>query len=291
MLRFVLFVATNLAILVVLGSVLTALVASGVVPPEVLEARGPVLVVAALFGVGGALVSLLLSKTIALWSTGAEILDFPTTRDEAWLLDTVGILAKRAGVGCPDVAVYDSPDPNAFATGWSRDRSLVAVSTGLLRSMTRAEVEAVLAHEIAHVANGDMVTLALIQGVLNTFVILASRVVGIVVDRSLLRSERDYGPGFWITSILAEVFLGLLATLIVMAFSRWREFRADAGAGRLVGARSMISALQRLRQVHAPAALPRDMHAFGIRGRNGLSRLLASHPPLEERIARLARVA
>jgi heat shock protein HtpX len=288
MLRIALFLITNLAVLVLLGTALTVLGAAGILPPELLEARGALLVVAAIFGFGGALVSLLLSKSIARWTTGAVVIDLPRTHEEAWLLDAVAALARRAGIGCPDVAIYDSPAPNAFATGWNRDESLVAVSTGLLQSMERAEIEAVLAHEVSHVANGDMVTLALLQGVLNTFVILASRVVGTLVDKAVFRTERGYGPGFWITSLIAEILLGLLATIVVMAFSRWREFRADGGAKRLVGARPMIAALRRLRQFEDDTDLPEAMRAFGIRGGNVVTRLFASHPPLEARIARLA---
>jgi heat shock protein HtpX len=286
MLRVVLFLVTNLAVLVLLGTALTALVALGLLPPEFLEARAGLMVLAAVFGFGGSFVSLLLSKRIAKWSTGARTLDHPSSQAEAWLLGTVAELATKAGIEPPEVAIYESAEPNAFATGWNRNASLVAVSTGLLARMNEREIAAVLGHEVAHVANGDMVTLALLQGVLNTFVILASRVVGSIVDKAVFRTERGHGPGFWITTIAAEIVLGLLATMVVMAFSRWREFRADAGSARLVGKAAMAQALLRLRGA-GENDLPDGLRAFGIRGGGALSRLFASHPPIEERIRRL----
>ena len=206
-----------------------------------------------------------------------------------WLVGTVQRLARESGIGEPEVAIYPSPDVNAFATGARRNHALVAVSAGLLQRMDREEAEAVLAHEVAHVANGDMITLAMVQGVVNTFVIFLSRVIGHIVDRTVFRTERGHGPGFIITALVAQVVLGILASVIVMWFSRRREFRADAGAARLRGPRPMIAALRRLQAIHEPAALPDSLRAFGIRGggRSGLARFFMSHPPIEERIAAL----
>jgi heat shock protein HtpX len=293
MTRLVLFVLTNLAVLVVLAVVLRLL---GV--DRILDEQGvgldyrALLVFSAVIGFGGALVSLAMSKWIAKQSMGAHVIDQPRNDTEAWLVGTVRQLAGQSGIGMPEVAVYQSDDMNAFATGARRNRALVAVSTGLLQRMRREEVEAVLAHEVSHVANGDMVTLALLQGVVNTFVIFLSRIVGHVVDRTIFRTERGHGPGFIITAIVAQILLGILATIIVMWFSRRREFRADHGAARLSGARPMIAALQRLGAARGPAALPDSLKAFGIRGpyRGGLARLFMSHPPLEERIAALQQL-
>jgi heat shock protein HtpX len=218
------------------------------------------------------------------------VIDVPSNMTERWLMETVKRQAERAGIGMPEVAIYDAPEINAFATGWNRDSALVAVSTGLLQNMSQDEAEAVLGHEVTHVANGDMVTLTLIQGVVNTFVIFLSRVVGVIVDRVLLKNERGHGPGFWITTIIAELVLGLLATIIVMWFSRWREFRADSGGSALAGRGKMIAALERLKLNHEqPAQLPDAVKAFGISGGvgAGLKRLFMSHPPLDERIAAL----
>lgn len=290
--RVFLFVATNLAVLLVLGIVMTLLT-------PWLEAQGiPVnhaatLLFALIFGMGGALISLLLSKRMALMSTRAQVISQPSNQTERWLVQTVARQAREAGIGIPDVAIYDAPEPNAFATGASRNKALVAVSTGLLRSMRPNEVEAVLGHEVAHVANGDMITLSLLQGVLNTFVLLLSRVLGQIVDRVVFRSDRAYGPGYFISVIVLQIVLGVLASMIVMAFSRWREFRADAGGARLAGRNNMIAALERLRQSNQPSQLPESVEAFGIRGRvgHGVRRLLMSHPPLEERIRALAEGA
>jgi heat shock protein HtpX len=231
-----------------------------------------------------------MSKWIAKRSTGAHVIESPRNSTESWLLSTVQRQAREAGIGCPEVAIYESPDLNAFATGASRNNALVAVSTGLLNSMDRGSVEAVLGHEVSHVANGDMVTLTLIQGVVNTFVIFLSRVVGFFVDRVLLKNERGYGPGFFIASIVAQIVLGILASTIVMWFSRRREFRADQGGAKLAGTSSMISALQTLQRAHEPHDLPESVEAFGISGRQkagGWKRLFMSHPPLGERIAAL----
>jgi heat shock protein HtpX len=238
---------------------------------------------------GGSFISLLLSKGSALRMTGAEVIAQPRNDAERWLVETVHRQAQQAGIGKPDVAIYDAPEINAFATGARRDSALVAVSTGLLRAMDRDEAEAVLGHEVSHVANGDMVTLTLIQGVVNTFVIFLSRVVGDVVDRVVFRNERGHGPAFWITSIIAELLLGILASIIVMYFSRTREFRADRGGASLAGREKMIRALERLKAAHEQPPLPDQLAAFGISGGvgAGLKRLFMSHPPLDERIAAL----
>lgn len=285
-----LFLLTNLAVLVVFGFVMNLL-------EPWLRAQGidvnnaAILLFALIFGMGGALVSLLLSKRIALMTTHARVIERPSSEAERWLVATVERQAREAGIGMPDVAIFDAAEPNAFATGASRNNALVAVSTGLLRSMRPEEVEAVLGHEISHVANGDMITMTLLQGVLNTFVLLLSRVLGQMIDRAVFRSERGYGPGYFITVIVLQIVLGILASMIVMAFSRWREFRADAGGARLAGRAKMIAALERLRASRQPGQLPEAVEAFGIRGRvgGGIKRLLMSHPPLEERIAALHR--
>ncbi len=287
--RVMLFIVTNLAIVLVLGIVLSIL---GV--GSVLDEAGVgldmynLLVFAAVFGFGGAFISLAMSKWTAKRLTGARVIKSPSNQTEAWLVTIVQRQAERAGISMPEVAIYDSPDVNAFATGMMRNSALVAVSTGLMRSMNQDEVEAVLAHEVSHVANGDMVTLALVQGVVNTFVIVLSRVVGHFVDRVIFKNERGHGPGFFITSIIAQIVFGILASTIVMWFSRQREFRADAGGAALAGRDKMIAALERLRK--APAEpLPDQMASFGIYGSvgHGLRRLFMSHPPLEERIAAL----
>lgn len=283
--RIGLFLLTNLAVLIILGIVMT-LLEPWLVSRGIDVNQAAIVLFAVIFGMGGALVSLLLSKRIALMSTKARIITRPKDEAEGWLLDTVRRQAREAGIGMPDVAVYESPEPNAFATGASRNKALVAVSTGLLRSMRPNEVEAVLGHEVSHVANGDMVTLTLLQGVLNTFVLLLSRILGQIIDKAVFRSERGYGIGYFMTVIVLQIVLGILASIIVMAFSRWREFRADAGGARLAGRNNMIAALERLRRSQAPGQLPEAVEAFGIRGRTGLGlkRLFMSHPPLEERI-------
>lgn len=287
--RIVLFLMTNLAIIVVLGIVLRLL---GV--ERILDAQGvgldygSLLIFAAVFGMGGSFISLAASKWIAKMSTGAHIIERPSNTTEQWLLSTVRQQAQQAGIGVPEVAIYDAPEPNAFATGMSRNNALVAVSTGLLRHMDKTEVEAVLGHEVSHVANGDMVTLALIQGVLNTFVIFLARVAGHVVDRVVFRNEEGHGPAFWITTIVMEIVFAILASIIVMWFSRQREFRADAGGAHLAGTHKMIRALERLHVASGKSHLPDQLKAFGISGgRSGITRLFMSHPPLEERIAAL----
>ncbi len=288
--RIMLFLATNLAIIVVLSITLRIL---GV--ERILDEQGTglninaLLVFAAVFGMGGSFLSLAISKWTAKRFTGAKVIEQPRNEEERWLVETVQRQARAAGIDMPEVAIYDAPDVNAFATGMRRNSALVAVSTGLLRSMSRDEAEAVLGHEVSHVANGDMVTLALIQGVVNTFVIFLSRVIGHLVDRVVFKNERGHGPAFWVTTIVAELVLGILASTIVMWFSRQREFRADAGGAKLAGRQKMISALERLAQAHNPQPLPDQMAAFGISGgiAHGLKRLFMTHPPLEERIAAL----
>ena len=288
--RIFLYLLTNIAVLIVLSISLRLL---GV--ERLLDETGTglninaLLVFAAVLGFGGSLISLALSKWMALRFTGARVIEQPRSDTEQWLVATVRRQAGQAGIGMPQVAVYEAPDVNAFATGMNRNNALVAVSTGLLSAMDRDEAEAVLGHEISHVANGDMVTLALIQGVVNTFVILISRVAGHLVDKVVFKTERGYGPAYFVTSIVAELVLAILASMIVMWFSRQREFRADAGGARLAGTGKMIAALQRLKAAHAPPQLPNQLAAFGISGRmgGGLARLFMSHPPLDERIARL----
>ena len=289
--RIGLFLATNLAVLVVMGVVMN-LLEPWLIAQGIDLNHAAIFIFAVIFGMGGAIISLLLSKRMALSGTRARVITQPSNPTERWLLETVTRQAREAGIGVPDVAIYDAPDPNAFATGASRNNALVAVSTGLLRGMQQNEVEAVLGHEVAHVANGDMVTLTLIQGVLNTFVLLLSRVIGQVIDRAIFKG-RGYGPGYFLTVIALQIVLGILASMIVMAFSRWREFRADAGGARLAGRGNMIAALKRLKTAHQPAHLPESVEAFGIRGRvgGGIKRLMMSHPPLDERIRALEQGA
>ena len=282
MLRIGLFLVTNAAVLFVLSIVLNVL---GLNQPG--QGSGSILLFAALFGMGGSLISLLLSKTMAARSVGAQFIDTPRSAGEQWLMTTVARLAQNAGIGMPQVAVFESASPNAFATGANKNAALVAVSSGLLRNMTEDEVEAVLGHEISHVANGDMVTLALLQGVMNTFVMVFAHVLAGLLDRGEGR-ERN-GMGYYLGYYAAQAVLGFLASLVVMWFSRYREYRADAGGAHLAGRQKMIAALQRLQSDSHPQALPNSMAAFGIAG--GLGHLLASHPPLEDRIAALRAAA
>lgn len=285
--RIVLFLATNLAIVFVLSITMRLL---GVEP--YLNESGlnlsALLIFAAVMGFGGSFISLAISKWTAKMSVGAQVITDPSSPAELWLVQTVARQAQAAGIRMPEVAIYDSPEVNAFATGMTKNSSLVAVSTGLLQSMTKEEAEAVLAHEVSHAANGDMVTMALIQGVVNTFVMFFSRVIGYLVDKIVFKTERGQGPAFYVTMIIAELVLGVLASIIVMWFSRQREFRADAGGAHLAGSRNMINALKRLGNLH-PAPLPEKMAAFGIAGggAGGLKRLFMTHPPIEERIAAL----
>jgi heat shock protein HtpX len=288
--RIVLYLATNLAIVLVLRVTLRLL---GV--DQMLDEQGvginfnALLIMSAVIGFGGSFISLLMSKWSAKRMTGAQVIEVPSNMSERWLVDTVKRQAQHAGIGMPEVAIYDAPDINAFATGWNRDSALVAVSTGLLNQMSQEEAEAVLGHEITHVANGDMVTLALIQGVVNTFVIFLSRIIGHFVDRVVFKVERGYGPAFFITVIIAQLVLGILASIIVMWFSRQREFRADAGGAKLAGREKMVAALERLKLNHGQTQLPDQMKAFGVSGHvaRGFAYLFMSHPPLDERIQAL----
>ena len=284
--RIFLFLITNIAVMLVLSITTSILGVNRWLTANGLN-MGSLLVFAAIIGFGGAFISLLMSKWMAKMSVGAQVIEQPRTADEQWLVGTVHRLARDAGIGLPEVAIYEGA-PNAFATGAFRDSSLVAVSTGLLQSMTREEVEAVLGHEVSHIANGDMVTLTLIQGVVNTFVVFLSRVVGYIVDRTVFRTERGVGMGYYITVFACEILFGILASLIVAWFSRQREFRADAGsAGLLRSPRPMVAALRRLGGLE-PDALPQSLQAFGIaEGGNRFMALFASHPPIEERIAAL----
>jgi len=288
--RLVLFLATNIAVVVVLGIVMEIFGIQGVLDEQGvgLDVQS-LLIISAVIGMSGSFISLAMSKSMAKWTTGAQVIEEPRTEEEQWLLDTVRRQAQQAGIGMPDVAIYEAQDINAFATGMFRNNALVAVSSGLLRGMRRDEAEAVLGHEVSHVANGDMVTLALIQGVVNTFVFFLSRVIGHLVDRIVFKTERGHGPAYWITAIVAQLVLGILASAIVMWFSRQREFRADHGGGQLAGRDKMIAALKRLKQTYEQPHLPEQLEAFGISGRmgQGIKRLFMSHPPLDERIAAL----
>ena len=283
--RIVLFLATNLAVVLVLSVVLRVLGLDRAVAQSGI-AYGQLLAFSFVVGFTGAIISLLMSKPMAKWSTGARVIATPQNEPEAWLLETVRRLATKAGIGMPEVAIYEG-DANAFATGAFRNSALVAVSTGLLQSMNKEEVEAVLGHEIAHVANGDMVTLTLIQGVVNTFVVFFARIIGSIVDKAVFRTERGQGPGYFITVIVAQIVLGILASMIVAYFSRRREFRADAGSAQYLGTPTpMVNALRRLGGL-APGELPQSMSGFGITDKSGVMALFATHPPIEARIAAL----
>jgi len=290
MLRMLLFFGTNIAIMIVLSISMRLL---GI--DTALEQQGgglnlnSLLIFSAVFGMGGSLISLAISKWMAKKTMGVKLIETPTTQQEEWLVSTVEMQAREAGIKMPELGIFNSPQPNAFATGMNKNAALVAVSQGLLDNMNQGEVEAVLGHEISHVANGDMVTLALIQGVVNTFVIFFSRVIGHLLDRLVFKIERGHGPGYWIGVIFVQMILSVLASTIVMWFSRRREFKADEGGAYLAGREKMISALRRLQQVSNPQPLPDEMSAFGISGGvpTGFKRLFMSHPPLEERIAAL----
>ena len=288
--RIFLFLITNLAIVFILSIILTLFGVGPMLTEQGIDMTS-LIIFAAVFGFGGSLISLAISKWTAKRLTGARVITSPTNEVEVWLLEVVRRQAAQAGIDTPEVAIYEAPDVNAFATGMRRNSALVAVSTGLLRAMDRNEAEAVLAHEISHVVNGDMITLALIQGVVNTFVIVASRLVGHLVDRVVFKTERGHGPGFFITSMVAQMVFGILASIIVFWFSRQREFRADAGAAALAGREKMIAALEKLRRTAGQPHLPDQMSAFGISGSTGggLKRLFMTHPPLEERIEALKR--
>ncbi|NBV74779.1 MAG: protease HtpX [Methylococcaceae bacterium] len=285
--RILLFLATNLAIMIAI-SVLFSVLGLG----HALDQQGinlnlnALLAMSAVIGMTGSLISLLLSKWSAKNAMGVHIIDQPQNQTEQWLLNIVAAQAQQVGIDMPEVGIFDSPDANAFATGADRNNALVAVSTGLLRQMNSDEVEAVVGHEISHVANGDMVTMALMQGVVNTFVYFFASVIGYVVDRTVFKTERGYGPAYYVVQMLAQIALSLLASMLVMWFSRYREFHADAGGARLAGKEKMIAALQALQRTHEPAQLPGELAAFGING-GGVQRLLMSHPSLDERIAAL----
>ena len=285
--RIILFVATNLAVVLVLSIVLRIFGLDRALAAQGFQ-YGQLLVYSLVVGFTGAIISLLMSKSIAKWTTGAHVIETPANEAEAWLVETVRRLAAKANIGMPEVAIYEG-DANAFATGAFKNSALVAVSAGLLQSMSKEEVEAVLGHAISHVANGDMVTLTLIQGVVNTFVIFLSRIVGSIVDRTVFRTERGTGPGYFVTVIVCQIVFGILASMIVAWFSRYREFRADAGSARLLGPQPMVNALRRLGGLQ-PGQLPQALQASGISGGGGLMALFASHPPIPERIAALTKL-
>jgi heat shock protein HtpX len=287
MLRIGLFLGTNLAIMLILSLTLRLFgVEQALLNNGVDLNLNALLIMSAVIGFAGSLISLFMSKSMAKRSMGVKLIEQPSSELEKWLVDTVSFQSRRAGIEMPEVGIFDHPSPNAFATGWNRNDALVAVSTGLLNHMNRDEVEAVLGHEVSHVANGDMVTLSLIQGVVNTFVFFLSRVIGHTVDRVIFKNERGYGMGYWITSMIAEFVLGILAMMIVAWFSRWREFRADAGGADLSSKQKMIAALQRLQQAHETPELPEEMAALAINA-GALQKFFATHPPLEKRIAAL----
>ena len=293
MMRIALFLATNAAILVLISIVFQIFGLEGILAENGVDLNlQALLVMSAVIGFGGSFISLAMSKFLAKRSMGVKIIEQPANKSEQWLVSTVQRQAQQAGIGMPEVGIFDSPQPNAFATGMSRNNALVAVSAGLLQNMNADEVEAVLGHEITHVSNGDMVTMGLIQGVINTFVIFLSRVIGHVVDRVVFKTQRGYGPAYFITSIVAQIFLSIIASVIVMWFSRRREFRADAGGASLAGRNKMIAALQALQRGHEQKDLPGEFAAFGISGGlgTGIKKLFMTHPPLEERIAALRAV-
>lgn len=287
MIRIGLMLATNFAILLLLGVTFRLLGIEGLLQSNGVDLNmSALLVYAGVIGFSGSFISLLLSKSIAKMSMRVRTIQQPGSQMESWLMSVVESQAKTLGLRTPEFGIFDSASPNAFATGWNKNDALVAVSTGLLNSMSRDEVEAVLAHEMSHVANGDMVTMALIQGVMNTFVVFLSRVIGFLVDRLIFKVERGHGPGFWVVSIVAEILLGMLAMVVVMWFSRWREYRADAGAAQLVGKYKMISALEALKGDRGPVELPDEMAALAINA-GKVQALFSSHPPLDQRIAAL----
>ncbi len=289
--RVLLFLATNLAVIVLASVTFSLLGFEGILKNNGVDLDlQALLVFCALIGFGGSFVSLLLSKWMAKRSTGAQVIDQPRNETERWLVDTVARQAKAAGIGMPEVAIFAANEPNAFATGANKNNALVAVSTGLLQNMSRGEVEAVLGHEVGHVANGDMVTLTLIQGVVNTFVMFLARIIGFFVDRVILKNEQGLGLGYWVTTIVADIVLGFLAAMIVAWFSRRREFRADIAGAELSSRQNMVGALQRLKMAAGqPSQMPESMAAFAISGglRGGLKALFSTHPPLDDRIEAL----
>jgi heat shock protein HtpX len=293
MMRIALFLATNFAVLSLVSIIFQLLGFNGVLKNNGVDLDlQALLVMSALIGFSGSFISLALSKWIAKRTMKVRVIEQAANQDEQWLLDTVTQQSKQASIGMPEVGIFDSADPNAFATGINRNNALVAVSSGLLKHMSKNEVEAVLAHEVSHVSNGDMITLGLIQGVVNTFVVFLSRVIGFIVDRVVFKTKSGLGIGYYITSIVAQVCLSILATAIVMWFSRWREFHADKGAAELVGADKMIAALKRLQNVHQPHDLPGEFASFGISGGKGagIKALFTSHPPLQQRIQALEQL-
>jgi len=287
MMRIVLFLATNVAIMIAISIIFSVFGLQGA-----LDAQGVnlniegLLAMSAVIGMTGSIVSLFMSKWSAKSAMGVHVIEQPQNQTEQWLISVVERQARQAGIGMPEVGIFDAPQANAFATGASRDNALVAVSTGLLRSMSADEVEAVVGHEISHVANGDMITMALMQGVVNTFVYFFATIIGYVVDRVVFKTERGYGPAYYVTQMVAQIALSILASMLVMWFSHYREFRADEGGANLAGRQKMIGALRALQRSHEPAELPGELAAFGING-GGVQRLFMSHPPLEERIAAL----
>ncbi len=287
--RIVLFLLTNLAIVFLLNVTLRLFGVDRIFDQNGINYTG-LLILSLVIGFGGSFISLAMSKWSAKWMTKARVIAQPANEMERWLLETVATQSKRAYIGMPEVAIYDAPEINAFATGMNKNASLVAVSTGLLEKMTRDEIEAVLGHEVAHIANGDMITLALIQGVVNTFVVFLARVIGYVVDSAINKGRRGPGIGYWVTTIVAEIVLGILASTIVMWFSRQREFRADEGGAFLAGRDKMVMALKKLQSAYEPSSLPKQMQAFGVSGNTSISRLFMSHPPLSERIEALENV-
>jgi len=287
--RIVLFLLTNLAIVFLLNVTLRLFGVDRIFDQNGINYTG-LLILSLVIGFGGSFISLAMSKWSAKWMTKARVISQPANEMERWLLETVAAQSKRAYIGMPEVAIYDAPEINAFATGMNKNASLVAVSTGLLGKMTRDEIEAVLGHEVAHIANGDMITLALIQGVVNTFVVFLARVIGYVVDSAINKGRRGPGIGYWVATIVAEIVLGILASTIVMWFSRQREFRADEGGAFLAGRDKMVMALKKLQSAYEPSSLPKQMQAFGVSGNTSISRLFMSHPPLSERIEALENI-
>ena len=290
MMRIALFLATNMAVLILISIVFQVFGIEGILDSNGIDLNlNALLVMSAVIGFGGSFISLAISKWSAKRGMGVHVIETASNQDEQWLLGTVQQQAKQARIGMPEVGIFESDQPNAFATGINRNNALVAVSTGLLQHMTKDEVEAVLAHEVSHVSNGDMITMGLLQGVINTFVIFLSRIIGFLVDRVIFKTQRGVGPGYFITSIIAQIVLSILASTIVMWFSRRREFHADAGSAELAGRHKMIAALKRLQTVNDPQDLPGEFSSFGISGGigGGLKALFMSHPPLEKRIEAL----
>ncbi len=289
MMRIFLFLATNAAIMVVISILFSVLGLNGILDQQGVNLNlNALLLDSAVVGMSGSVISLMMSKWMAKKSMRVHIIEQPSNQTEKWLLDLVSRQSKTAGIGMPEVGIFDTPEPNAFATGMNKNDALVAVSSGLLQNMNADEVEAVVGHEMTHVANGDMVTMALIQGVINTFVYFLASVIGYIVDRVVLKNERGLGIGYYITQIIAQICLSILASMIVMWFSRYREFKADAGGAKLAGKDKMIAALRALQRAQNPQDLPGELAAFGING-GGVKKMFMSHPPLEERIAALQK--